>query len=76
MSHSRYDIQGYIWGVIPYDFRRPTVAKAARRMYRPGGAMLAPKVFGVGWTLNFAHPGSRWLLATVALCAVVASFAA
>ncbi|MFP6685121.1 MAG: DUF5808 domain-containing protein [Polyangiaceae bacterium] len=76
MSHNSYDIQGYLFGVIPYDFRRLSWAKAARRMYRPGGSMLAPKVFGVGWTLNFAHPGSRWLLAAAALCAVVASLAA
>lgn len=75
MSHSSYDIQGYLFGVIPYDFRRPTVAKAARRMYRPGGTMWAPRVFGLGWTLNVAHPGSWWLVGIAALTAVVASLA-
>lgn len=35
-------------------------------------AIWVPKRFGLGWTLNFAHPASWWLLALLLLpCAVI-----
>jgi hypothetical protein len=76
MRNDHQDIQGRVLGVLPYDLRRPTLAKVAARLYQPGGPMLVPKAFGAGWTLNLAHSGSRWLLAAglvaVAVAAVVA----
>jgi len=76
MSYDRQDIQGRLLGVLPYDFRRPTLAKAAARLYQPGGPMWVPKVFGAGWTLNLAHRGSRWLLGACAVAALVAAVVA
>ncbi len=68
MTNRNDDVQGYLFGVLPYDFRRPTLAKALSRVYRPGGSLWAPKVYGAGWTLNFAHRGA-WVVvgATAAL---------
>ena len=60
----RHDIQGRVqcWLIgIPYDFRLPTVAKIVSRIANPRAGMISPKVWGLGWTLNFAHPGS-WVL--------------
>ncbi len=73
MLHDEDQIQGRVWGVLPYDFRLPTPSKLARRVYQPGGAMIVPKVFGAGWTLNMAHAGT-WLLLSV--CAGVALLSA
>ena len=72
MKSYHYDIQGRFLGVLPYDFRRPTLAKVAARLVQPGGPMVVPKAFGAGWTLNLAHRGSRWLLGA---CLVVAALA-
>jgi hypothetical protein len=63
MTTHRNDVQGRIFGILPFDFRIPSLAKAARRVWQPGGPMLVPKVFGAGWTLNLAHRGSQLLLA-------------
>ncbi len=76
MNHSHQDIQGRLFGVLPYDFRPPTVARAAGRLYQPGGPMWVPKVFGAGWTLNLAHRGSRWLLGACLVAAAVATVVA
>ncbi len=64
MKRERYDIQGRFLG-MPYDFRVPTVAKALRRMYASGGPMFVPRVFGLGWTLNFANPYARLITAAL-----------
>jgi len=61
MRHNNDDIQGRLFGFLPYDFRLPTMAKVAGRIYQPGGPVFVPKVFGAGWTLNFASRRS-WLL--------------
>lgn len=46
---------------MPYDVRRPTVARAKSRMWNPDDPrMFPPKSFGWGWTINFywlLHPG-------------------
>lgn len=65
------DIQGTFLG-LPYDFRVPTLPKVAKRLYQPGGPLLVPKVFGAGWSLNFAHPATKWILGASALAAIVA----
>jgi len=75
MTSHQYDIQGRFCG-LPYDFRIPTWAKIAKRLYRPGGPLLVPRVFGAGWTVNVAHPGSKWLAGVAlvgALCVALAS---
>lgn len=44
---------GKIWGVIPYDFRVPSLEKLARSMWDPGDErVLKDRAFGVGWDLN------------------------
>jgi len=43
---------GTVAGVIPYDFRRPTLDRAKQRLWNSEGPLVSPQVFGVGWTLN------------------------
>ena len=44
---------GTLAGFVPYDLRRPTVARARSRWWNPEEPrVFVPKVFGVGWTLN------------------------
>ena len=41
---------------IPYDWRRPTVARFKSRWWNPDEPRLfVPQVFGVGWTINLAR---------------------
>jgi len=45
--------QGHIAGV-PYDLRRPTLAKGKARFWNPDDPhFFTPKVFGAGWDINF-----------------------
>ena len=38
---------------VPYDWRRPTVARAKSRWWNPDDPRLfTPRAFGVGWDLN------------------------
>ena len=47
------DPQGKALG-IPYDWRRPTAARARARLWNPDDPRLfAPKSFGWGYSLNF-----------------------
>jgi hypothetical protein len=40
-------------GYVPYDFRRPTLARYRSRMWAPEDPRLfPPQAYGVGWTLN------------------------
>lgn len=75
MNHRTHDIGGRFLG-IPYDWRWPTLRRIKDRLFNPGGTMFSPKVFGWGWTLNLAHPGS-WLLLggllSVGLVAIIVS---
>lgn len=44
---------GKVAGVVPYDFRMPTVARFKERVWNPEGEhFVGPRVFGVGWTVN------------------------
>ena len=44
---------GMVAGYVPYDFRRPTLARYRSRMWAPEDPRLfPPQVYGVGWTLN------------------------
>jgi Family of unknown function (DUF5808) len=44
---------GLIAGRIPYDLRRPTLARVHERLWnKRDRRILVPTVFGVGWTVN------------------------
>jgi hypothetical protein len=44
---------GVVAGFVPYDLRRPTLARLRERMWNPEAEhLLSPRAFGVGWTLN------------------------
>ena len=44
---------GRLGGVVPYDFRLPTVDRVRAALWSPDSERLVtPQVFGVGWTLN------------------------
>lgn len=41
---------------MPYDWRRPTIARAKSRLWNPNEPRLfVPRVFGIGWDINFAR---------------------
>lgn len=47
---------GSVGGVMPYDFRKPTLERARQRMWSPESRYLfSARVFGAGWTLNFGR---------------------
>ncbi|MFH1169312.1 MAG: hypothetical protein V1691_01320 [Chloroflexota bacterium] len=40
-------------GLIPYDFRLPTVARLKEAYWNPvDGRLLTPEPFGIGWAIN------------------------
>ena len=44
---------GVVAGFVPYDFRRPTVARFRERVWAPDNEhLISPHVVGVGWTVN------------------------
>lgn len=44
---------GRLGGIVPYDFRRPTMERVKASLWDPESSRLVtPQVFGVGWTLN------------------------
>ena len=48
--------EGTVAGVVPYDFRVPTLERMKSRWWNPDESRLfVPQVFGVGWTINFAR---------------------
>lgn len=70
-----HDIGGRFLG-IPYDWRWPTARRIAARLWHPGGPVFVPKVFGWGWTLNFANPRTWALIGGVfALAGLAAALA-
>lgn len=42
-------------GPVPYDFRRPTLARFRSRLWAPGAPLLQPQPFGLGWTVNLGR---------------------
>lgn len=42
-----------IAGVIPYDFRPPTVERFKEAYWNPYKPVLTPQMFGIGWAINF-----------------------
>jgi hypothetical protein len=44
------------WRRIPYDWRRPTVARIKSRLWNQDEPRLfVPRPYGAGWTVNFAR---------------------
>ena len=47
---------GTVAGVVPYDFRRPTLERFRQRVWAPDNPrLIVPHVFGVGWTVNLGR---------------------
>jgi hypothetical protein len=47
---------GRVASFVPYDFRRPTLARLQERLWSPENPqVMTPQVFGVGWTVNFGR---------------------
>jgi hypothetical protein len=45
---------GTVASVVPYEFRVPTLERARERLWNPEAEhFVGPRVFGVGWALNF-----------------------
>jgi hypothetical protein len=54
--------EGAIAGRIPYDLRRPTLARARERIWNPADRrIIVPTVFGVGWTVNLGRLLEPWV---------------
>jgi hypothetical protein len=48
--------EGSVAGIVPYDFRMPTLERARSRWWNSDDDRLfVPQVFGVGWTINLAR---------------------
>jgi hypothetical protein len=46
---------GLVAGVVPYEFRPPTLARVRERWWNPlDDRVLTEHVFGVGWSINLA----------------------
>lgn len=43
---------GTLAGVVPYDFRKPSLEKIKSTLWDPDGSIVKERAFGVGWTLN------------------------
>lgn len=64
--------QGNLFGLIPYDFRTPTLDRTRERLWDPGEErFLVPTLFGVGRTVNLRsaprHPFQAGLLLSLVL---------
>jgi hypothetical protein len=47
---------GSIGGLVPYDLRRPTLARTKERVWAPDSPhIFSARVFGAGWTLNLGR---------------------
>jgi hypothetical protein len=47
---------GTLAGVVPYDFRPPTLERLRRSVWDPeSDRLVVPQAFGVGWTVNLAR---------------------
>ncbi len=49
------DWHGKVFGVVPYDFRPPSLGRIASKWFNPGDARLFTEhAFGIGWSVNIA----------------------
>jgi hypothetical protein len=50
------DWHGKVLGVVPYDFRPPSLGRFASRWFNPGDHRLFTEhAFGIGWSVNIAQ---------------------
>jgi hypothetical protein len=50
------DWHGRVGGLVPYEFRRPTVGRLKETYWEPeDDRVLTPTAFGVGWGLNLGR---------------------
>jgi hypothetical protein len=50
------DWHGDLGGIIPYEFRPPTLFRVRERWWNPDDPrILTPHVFGVGWSVNLGR---------------------
>jgi Family of unknown function (DUF5808) len=50
--------EGRVGGLVPYDFRMPTIDRVKSRWWNPeDDRVFVPTAFGVGWTINAARVG-------------------
>ena len=48
--------EGSVAGIVPYDFRMPTLERARSRWWNTrDDRLFVPQVFEVGWTINLAR---------------------
>ena len=65
--------RGLIWGVVPYDFRPPTVARIKAALWNPlDRRLFTARSFGVGWSINL-YEARRRLIACCRMSAPPAS---
>ena len=51
---------GKLLGLVPYDFRRPTIARLRHALWSPDDPrLLMPHFFGIGWTPNLGRLARR-----------------
>jgi Family of unknown function (DUF5808) len=47
---------GEVFGLVPYDFRMPTVDRARAHSWNPESRrILTPATFGIGWSINLGR---------------------
>lgn len=64
--------QGRVLG-MPYEFRAPTAGRVMERLWNPSDPrILMPRLWGVGWTVNFGAVAVPAVLAAVALTLTLA----
>jgi hypothetical protein len=44
---------GKVAGLVPYDFRAPTMERFRNTYWNPEGPVVSSRVWGVGWAPNF-----------------------
>jgi hypothetical protein len=47
---------GKLFGLLPYDFRPPTLTRLRRKLWnREDERFIVPIFFGIGWSVNLRH---------------------
>lgn len=58
------DWHGQVLGIVPYDFRVPTLARVRERWWNPDDERIfTPREFGIGWSINLYQLRRQVLLA-------------
>ena len=46
---------GFVAGLVPYDYRLPTLDRVKEAVWDPEGPAVKPRVFGLGWSFNLGR---------------------